>query len=267
MTIANHLRNALANGEFLLYYQPKIDLITGRITGAEALIRWHNTMLGDISPHVFIPLAEKMGLIRDIGSWVLQEACGEAVSWKEMVGETLQVSVNVSPQQFRSGFLLEDVDLALRASGLASTALELEITESLLLFDSKDQLDMLHTLNTRGVLLALDDFGTGYSSLSYLKRFPVKVLKIDRSFINDLMENENSKALVEAIIAMARSLKLNMVAEGVETEEQLAFLRDHDVVIAQGFYFSPPIPPEQFKKMLNQRQPHWLAIDVSSQMD
>nr|MDJ0621396.1 EAL domain-containing protein [Desulfocapsaceae bacterium] len=263
MMLASHLRYALANDEFFLLYQPKIDLTTSRITGAEALIRWQNPTLGEVSPRVFIPLAEKMGLIKDIGCWVLKEACREAYAWNNLSGEKLQVSVNVSPQQFRTGSLLEDVDLALRLSGLASSELELEITESLLLYDSKDQLEMLRTLNTRGIDLALDDFGTGYSSLSYLKRFPVKVLKIDRSFIHDLMENENSKALVEAIIAMAKSLKLDMVAEGVESEEQLAFLRKNDVMIAQGFYFSPPIPPERFREMLTHWRVPWLTVDAS----
>jgi diguanylate cyclase (GGDEF)-like protein/PAS domain S-box-containing protein len=251
--LANHLRYALANDEFSLHYQPKIDITNGRIVGAEALLRWSNPKIGNISPVTFVPLAEKMGLIQDIGRWVLMEASREAHRWLELADEKLHVSVNVSPQQFRTGLLIEDVKMALEQSGLKNEYLELEITESLLLFDSKDQLDLLNTLNGMGISLALDDFGTGYSSLSYLKRFPVRVLKIDRSFIQDLMENENSKALVEAIIAMAKSLKLEMVAEGVENIEQLDFLRQHDVLIVQGYFFSKPVPADKFRELLSNR--------------
>ncbi len=251
MVLANHLRYALANNEFSLHYQPKIDITSGRIVGAEALLRWNNPRLGNVSPVTFVPLAEKMGLIQDIGRWVLEKACQEAHKWLELSEEKLHVSVNVSPQQFRTGSLIEDVKLALETSELKNEYLELEITESLLLYDSKDQLDLLDTLNDMGISLALDDFGTGYSSLSYLKRFPVRVLKIDRSFIQDLMENENSKALVEAIIAMAKSLKLEMVAEGVENLEQLDFLRQRNVLIVQGYYFSKPVAAENFRELLS----------------
>lgn len=251
LVLANHLRYALSNKEFSLHYQPKIDITNGRIIGAEALLRWSNPQLGDVLPITFVPLAEKMGLIQDIGRWVLEEACREANVWLGLSDKKLHVSVNVSPQQFRTGSLVEDVKLALGSSGLGSEHLELEITESLLLYDSKDQLDLLNTLNEMGISLALDDFGTGYSSLSYLKRFPVRVLKIDRSFIQDLMENENSKALVEAIIAMAKSLKLEMVAEGVENIDQLAFLRQQNVLVAQGYFFSKPVPADKFRDLLS----------------
>ncbi len=250
MLIANHLRHALAKNEFSLYFQPQIDIKRGRITGAEALLRWHNPELGDISPNILIPLAENMGLIGDIGAWVIEEACREAMRWPEFPGEKLQISVNISPQQLRTGSLLAVVNRALALSGLSCDRLELEITESLLLQDSDKPFTILKTLHDQGVSLVLDDFGTGYSSLSYLRRFPLQVLKIDRSFICNLEENQNSRALVEAIIAMASSLKLEIVAEGVENEAQLNFLRQRNVKIIQGYLFSPPVPAEKFHAWL-----------------
>jgi len=253
MAVANQLRYALEKEELSLYYQPKVDIKRGRITGAEALLRWNNPELGNVSPDVFIPLAENLGLINELGSWVLASACLEAKHWENSLGENLTVSVNVSPQQFRSGTLLEAVDMALTTSGLSTNRLELEITESLLLQDSDQPLAVLKTLEGQGVGLALDDFGTGYSSLSYLKRFPLHVLKIDRSFINDLEENKNSRALVEAIIAMGQSLKLEIVAEGVETKEQLSFLRHRNIDMIQGYFFSPPLPVEEFLALLSDK--------------
>lgn len=250
MLITNHLRYALVKKEFSLLFQPKIDIANGRIIGAESLLRWNNSELGNISPDTFIPLAENMGLMKDIGRWVLEEACKEAKVWQDYSDTPLTVSVNVSPQQFRSTSLLDDVRDALQISGLDKSCLEMEITESLLLHDSDQHLMILKSLNHSGIHLALDDFGTGYSSLSYLKRFPLQVLKIDRSFIHDLFEDDNSKALVKAIIVMAKSLKLEIVAEGVESEAQLEFLRQHEVFIAQGYFFSPPIPRENFRTLL-----------------
>jgi diguanylate cyclase (GGDEF)-like protein/PAS domain S-box-containing protein len=250
IVITNHLRDALKNDEFSLFFQPKIDIFNGRISGAEALLRWHNDELGSISPVVFIPLAEKFGFIREIGSWVIEVACKEAMRWQEISSEKVQVSVNVSPQQFRTGTLLEAVDSALIQSGLPCDYLELEITESLLLQDSDSPLTILENLHGQGITLALDDFGTGYSSLSYLKRFPLQVLKIDRSFISGLQEDQNNKALVEAIIAMAHSLKLEVVAEGVENKGELDFLYQRDVAIIQGYFFSPPVSAGEFRTLL-----------------
>lgn len=250
MLMSNHLRYALANNELSIFFQPKIDINKGRIIGAEALLRWRNHELGDISPNIFIPLAENLGIINELGTWVLENACREAMVWQGVSSEKLQVSVNVSPQQFRTGQLLEAVDNALALSGLPHDQLELEITESLLMQDSDRPLTILKTLHDRGVRLALDDFGTGYSSLSYLRRFPLQVLKIDRSFICDLEVDQNNKALVDTIIAMAHSLKLEIVAEGVENEEQLNFLRQRDVKIIQGYLFSPPVPLEKFRALL-----------------
>jgi len=250
MLVANHLRYALEKEELSLHYQPKIDISKGRIAGAEVLLRWHNPELGNVSPDVFIPLAENLGLINQLGTWVLDGACREAKKWEILTGEKLPVSVNVSPQQFRSGTLLEAVESALKVSGISNKQLELEITESLLLQDSDQPLAVMKTLDDQGINLSLDDFGTGYSSLSYLKRFPLQVLKIDRSFIHDLEENRNSRALVEAIIAMGHSLKLEIVAEGVETEEQLSFLRSRNIKMIQGYFFSPPVPAEEFRALL-----------------
>ena len=250
MLIGNHLRYALAKDELSLFYQPKIDISRGKITGAEALLRWHNHELGDISPYVFIPLAENMGLIDELGTWVLENACLEAMRWGEFSSEKVKVSVNVSPQQFRLGNLIDAVASALKLSGLPRDQLELEITESLLMQDSGEPLTILNTLHDQGISMALDDFGTGYSSLSYLRLFPLQVLKIDRSFIRDLETDQNARALVDAIIAMANSLDLKIVAEGVENERQLDYLRQRDVKIIQGYFFSPPVPAEKFRTML-----------------
>jgi EAL domain-containing protein (putative c-di-GMP-specific phosphodiesterase class I) len=250
MLISNHLRYAIAKDELTLLFQPKIDISQNRIIGAEALLRWNNHELGSISPYVFIPLAEKLGLINEIGTWVLERACREAVRWQEFTNEKLRISVNVSPQQFRAGTLLDAVASALALSGLPSEQLELEITESLLMQDSDKPLAILNTLHDQGIVLALDDFGTGYSSLSYLRRFPLQVLKIDRSFISDLEVDRSSKALVDAVIAMAHSLDLEVVAEGVENEQQLDYLRQRHVKIIQGYLFSPPVPADKFLALL-----------------
>ncbi|MGB3211236.1 MAG: EAL domain-containing protein [Desulforhopalus sp.] len=250
LLISNHLRYALAKEELSLVFQPKIDINKGCIIGAEVLLRWQNHKLGNISPSVFVPLAENLGLINELGTWVLEQACKEAKLWQDLCSNNLQVSVNVSPQQFRSGTLLEAVESALELSGLPCDKLELEITESLLMQESGKPLSILKTLHAQGIRLALDDFGTGYSSLSYLRSYPLQVLKIDRTFIRDLEEDENNKALVDAIIAMAHSLNLEIVAEGVENEKQLSFLRKRGVNIIQGYLFSPPVPAADFRALL-----------------
>lgn len=252
MRISSYLRHALTRDEFSLVYQPKIDISRGRIVGAEALLRWHNHELGDISPVVFIPLAENLGLINDIGTWVLQHACHEAKKLQKLSKEKLTIAVNVSPQQFRSGSLLEDVDKALASSGLPCELLELEITESLLMQDSDNPLFLMNDLSRKGIRIALDDFGTGYSSLSYVRRFPLDVLKIDRSFIHDLETDQSNKVLVEVIIAMAQSLNLEIVAEGVENQLQVEYLRQRGVKLIQGYFFSPPVPVEQFRQLLQE---------------
>ncbi|NIA19059.1 MAG: EAL domain-containing protein, partial [Xanthomonadaceae bacterium] len=250
MLMANHLRHALDNDELSLAFQPKIDITNGRIVGAEALLRWSSPELGPISPNKFIPLAEEMGFIEKIGTWVLEASCREARKWQELSAKKLHVAVNISPQQFRAGTLLDAVDQALKISGLPPEWLELEITESLLLQDTHKPIEILNALHQRNICLALDDFGTGYSSLSYLKQFPLQVLKIDRSFIHDLVDDKNDRTLVQAIIAMAYSLNLEIVAEGVENKQQLEFLQQCGIEIVQGFLFSPPVRADEFRKML-----------------
>ncbi len=250
LRMKNCLQHALENDELRVFYQPKVDVKRGIVVGAEALLRWSSPELGDVPPFLFIPVAEKYGLIERIGAWVMAEACREAATWQTMVDHDVHIAVNVSPQQFRSGKLLSQVDSALARSGLPAGMLEVEITESLLVRDSEEPLAILNGLQRRGIKLSLDDFGTGYSSLSYLKRFPLQVLKIDRSFIFDLLENHYNRALVEAIITMANSLELELVAEGVETDEQLEFLRQRMVRIVQGYLFSKPVPAAEFRDLL-----------------
>ncbi len=242
------LRRAIGNGEMVLHYQPKVDAMSGCIVGAEALLRWESPVFGRVPPDRFIPLAENLGLIGEIGRWVLREACREATKWPTT--HDLHVAVNVSPHQFRNGRLVEEVLEALDASGLPPERLELEITESLLLQDSNQALETLEKLRGHGLRLSLDDFGTGYSSLAYLKRFPLQTLKIDRCFIRDMNQDTNAQALVKAIISMARALDLKIVAEGVEDATQLEFLRAHGVRIIQGYFFSPPVSATAFQGLL-----------------
>ena len=250
LAIESRLRHAIKNNELHLFFQPKIDIIEEKIIGAEALLRWSNPDLGSVPPNVFIPIAEKYGLIEDIGSWVLEMACREASHWQTISSQDLHVAVNVSPQQFRSKDLLKKVDNALQTSGLPAKLLEMEITETLLIQDTEEPLEILNALRERKITLSLDDFGTGYSSLSYLKRFPIQILKIDRSFIQNLANNQHDRSLVDAIIAMGHSLELRIVAEGVESQEQLEFLRKRNVKVVQGYLFSPPVSIKDFRVLL-----------------
>jgi diguanylate cyclase (GGDEF)-like protein/PAS domain S-box-containing protein len=250
IAIESRLRHAIKRNELTVYYQPKIDTQTEQIVGAEALLRWHNSDLGQVPPDVFIPVAEKYGLIEDIGSWVLRIACEEAGSWKEISSCPLHIAVNISPRQFRSNSFFNIVENVLQKSGLPEHLLEIEITENLLMQNTGEPLEILNALQKLGITLSLDDFGTGYSSLSYLKQFPLHVLKIDRSFINDMMENRYNMSLVDAIIAMAQILDLKLVAEGVETKEQLTFLKKRNVDIVQGFFFSRPVPAQEFRALV-----------------
>ena len=243
------LRRAISNGELLLHYQPKVDAESGCILGGEALLRWESPVFGRVPPDRFIPLAENLGLIAEIGRWALREACREAAGWPQ--DRNLHVAVNISSHQFRSGRLVDDVLNALQSSGLPPERLELEITESLLLQDCSRPLETLEALRRHGVHLSLDDFGTGYSSLAYLKRFPLQTLKIDRCFIQDMTQDTNARALVKAIISMARALELQIVAEGVEDAAQLEFLRAYGVRIIQGYFFSPPVSAAAFQALLS----------------
>lgn len=244
------LRKALERDEFRMYYQPKADPVTGHLVGTEALIRWESPEMGLVSPIEFIPLAEESGLIVPIGTWVLNESCRQNQAWQNAGLPHIPVAVNISGRQFAEGEISTTVAQALVASGLDPRYLELEITESALMGDPDDTLATLHQLKEMGLQLAIDDFGTGLSSLSYLKRFPIDVLKIDRSFIKDVADNRDDAALTGAIVALSHSLRLKVVAEGVETTEQLNFLRTLRCDVAQGYLFGAPMSAERMARRL-----------------
>ncbi len=249
-SIEESLRRALERQEFVLHYQPKVNLRTGEITGAEALIRWIHPIRGVVSPAQFIPIAEDCGLILPIGNWVLREACKQARAWVEAGLPLATMAVNISAMEFRDENFLEGVFAILKDTGLDPRSLELELTESVLMKRAEFAASVLQTLRARGVQLAVDDFGTGYSSLSYLRKFPIDALKIDQSFLRQITSAPDETTIVTAVINMGRSLKLRVVAEGVETQEELAFLQAHQCDEAQGYYFSRPVPPQQFAKLL-----------------
>ena len=254
LSMESQLRKALEREEFLLHYQPKVQPSTGRIVGLEALIRWRHPELGMVAPAQFIPVAEETGLIVPVGEWVLREASRQNQKWRSQGFPPMHVAVNIASLHFRHGGLIEAVARALRESGLDPALLELEVTESMLMHSVDTTLETLFSLKDMGVRLAIDDFGTGYSSLSYLKRFPLDTLKIDRSFIKDLPRDAEDAAIARAIIAMAHSLKLAVVAEGVEAAEQLAFLQQHGCDVVQGYLFSRPVSPEDFATLLARPQ-------------
>jgi EAL domain-containing protein (putative c-di-GMP-specific phosphodiesterase class I) len=242
LTVERDLRRALEQNEFELHYQPKVDCETGRISGLEALIRWNHPEKGLIAPSDFIPIAEETGLIVPIGEWVIRAACFQTRSWHDAGVHDLGVAVNVSSRQFRKSSLFEVVAETLADSGVAPRYFEIEVTESMMLQDEDEAVTTILRLKEFGIQVSLDDFGTGYSSLSYVRRLPLDKIKIDRSFINDLRHDGESGSIVSAIIAMAHSLGLIVVAEGVETEEQAQFLRSHGCDQFQGFLFSNPVP-------------------------
>jgi diguanylate cyclase (GGDEF)-like protein/PAS domain S-box-containing protein len=248
--IEENLRRALERKEFTLHYQPKINLRTGETTGAEALIRWTHPTRGRVSPAQFIPVAEDCGLILPIGNWVLREACQQARAWVDAGLPLGTMAVNISAMQLRDKNFLDGVFAILKDTGLDPRSLELELTESVLMKHAESTASILKTLRTSGVQLAVDDFGTGYSSLSYLRKFPIDALKIDQSFVRQITTVPDETIIVEAVISMGRSLKLRVIAEGVETQEQLAFLQAHQCDEAQGYYFSRPVLPHQFANML-----------------
>jgi diguanylate cyclase (GGDEF)-like protein/PAS domain S-box-containing protein len=253
LVLERFLRRALEQQEFHLYYQPKIDIATGCVTGMEALLRWIHPGMGMISPGKFIPLAEETGLIVPIGAWVLRTACAQIRAWQLQGLPTLRVAVNLSARQFAHDDLHASIVRALEETGLAPELLELEITESLTMENPEHAAALLKKLKALGVRLAIDDFGTGYSSLGYLKRFPIDTVKIDRSFIRDIPHDEDDVAITQAVIAMAHSLRLKVIAEGVETGEQLAFLRAHGCDEAQGYLFGAPMLADDFAKQMLQR--------------
>jgi diguanylate cyclase (GGDEF)-like protein/PAS domain S-box-containing protein len=253
MTMEKHLRRALERDELLLYYQPKVSLSSGLITGMEALVRWQSPDLGLITPDIFIPLAEETGLIVPIGAWVLKTACAQNKAWQEAGLPLLSVAVNLSPRQFRQQNIASVIEECLRETGLAPYFLELEITESMVMHDVDRVTLVLNELKRMGVSLAMDDFGTGYSSLSYLKRFPFDKLKIDQSFVRDITSDPHNAAIAKAVIAMAHSLHMKVIAEGVEMQGQLNYLLKHGCDEMQGYYFSRPIPADRFEQLLLDR--------------
>ncbi|GBE91263.1 diguanylate cyclase/phosphodiesterase [Nostoc cycadae WK-1] len=250
LTIENELRGALERGEMVVYYQPLIDLRSRQITAVEALIRWQHPIRGLISPAKFIPIAEDNGLIISIGEWVLRTACEQNRTWQLAGMAPIRMSVNLSARQFEKPDLVEIVKQILQETELSASYLELEVTESFLMGDVQRSITTLKQLRELGLWLALDDFGTGYSSLNYLNRFPVNMLKIDRSFVQNVTSNSDSAAVTDAIIALAKSLQLKITAEGVETQEQLEYLEQRGCHEGQGFYFGIPAPAEKITELL-----------------
>ena len=250
LKLENKLRHALEKNEFKLHYQPQIDLKTGRVTGVEALIRWYNPDMGLVAPMQFIPLAEKNGLIHPIGEWVLRTACAQKKKWQDEGLEAIKMAVNLSGRQFHYANLLELVTQILKKTNLNPEMLDLELTESTVMQYSAKTLSTLQGLKDMGIRITIDDFGTGFSSLLSLKKFPINTIKIDRMFIKDVIQNNDDSAITRAIISMAHNLRMDVIAEGVETESQLTFLQGENCDKMQGFLFSKPLPADEIKPFL-----------------
>ena len=259
LILENGLRLALDKKELFLVYQPQMDIVTGRVTGLEALLRWQHPELGLISPDQFIGIAENSGLIVPIGEWVLKTACSQARKWQEKGLLAGRVAINVSAIQFRQEGFCRLIQRVLQETGLAAQYLELELTESLLLTNAELMLPVVQELRTMGLTLAIDDFGTGYSSFLYLKQLQVSKFKIDRTFIRDVAENPDDAAIAAAIITMAKSLRLKVIAEGVENEAQVSFLRAHHCDEIQGYYFSKPLAVDEVADKLRADRPKRIA--------
>ncbi|WP_133128239.1 putative bifunctional diguanylate cyclase/phosphodiesterase [Legionella nagasakiensis] len=251
MQIEHALKHALQNSEFYLVYQPLIDIKKHCLIGFEALLRWDNPVLGNISPLNFIPVAEKNGLIIDIGEWVLEEACMQIMHWHKQGFTDLTVAVNISGRQLHQPSFPQLIDHMLQKTGLSPKYLELELTESLFIKNIAQAVKVMHQFKEIGLKLAIDDFGTGYSSLAYLKQFPLDKLKIDKSFIHDLASDVHDAAIVKAVINLGHKLNLQVLAEGVENERQKSFIIKHGCDFAQGFYFKSPTRPEALNDYLN----------------
>ncbi len=260
LAMVSALRDALERNEFELHYQPQVDLVSGSIFGMEALLRWRQPEQGMIPPMSFIPLAEETGLIVPIGAWVLREACRQNKAWQDEGLPPLRVAVNLSARQFGQRDIAATIARTLSDTGLESRFLELEITESMLMQDINSTLSTMQQLKEIGIAFSLDDFGTGYSSLSYLKRLPIETLKIDQSFVRDIPHDKDDTAIAATIVAMALTLNIKVIAEGVETSEQLAFLRSQSCTAMQGYYFCKPLPAEDFAQLLRQGK----TLDASS---
>jgi EAL domain-containing protein (putative c-di-GMP-specific phosphodiesterase class I) len=250
LSLENSLRHALKRQEFFLLYQPQVDLSSGTIIGVEALLRWQHPDLGIIMPTEFVALLEETGLIVPVGSWVLKSACQQAVAWHQAGFNQLTVSVNLSGRQFNNPDIIKSFSETIAQSGIDPTLLEMELTESMLMRNASKTISALNSLHHLGIQIAVDDFGTGYSSLNYLRRFPISTLKIDRSFIRDVVDDADDAAIATAIIVMAQSLNLRVVAEGVETDAQKAFLQERNCQLIQGDWFSVPVDAESITQML-----------------
>ncbi len=254
LTMEHQLHKALEQKEFIVYYQPIIDIRENTIVGAEALARWQHPELGLVPPFKFIPIAEETGLIIPIGEYIMVSACKMARHWHSLGFDNFHISVNLSARQFQQHDLVEKMEIILMESKLPPKFLELEITESIGMQDAENTIKILEDIKKKGIYISIDDFGTGYSSLSYLKRFPINTLKVDRSFVKDIGISLDSETIVSVIITMAHTLNLKVIAEGVETVDQLAFLKAHKCDMLQGYLFSKPVPAEEFEALLKKTQ-------------
>ena len=259
VALENGLRHALEYDEFRLHFQPQVSLQTGRIVAVESLIRWQHPQQGLLPPSVFVPLLERSGMIADVGEWVLKTACTQLRQWQDQVDSSIRVAVNLSTRQLADPKLPQSVQRVLNDTAIDASSLEFEVTESVLMQNEERGIDILNTLHDQGVRVSIDDFGTGYSSLLYLKLLPIQALKIDRSFVADLSDNADDMAIVKATIALAKSLGLQVTAEGVENREQSLFLKRHQCNLAQGYYFGRPVAAEHITVLLQQQEQH-LAI-------
>ncbi len=257
------LANALSYGEFQLFYQPVVNVFDGEIVGAEALCRWPQRDQTFVTPDVFIAQAETSGFIIQLGEWVLRTGTEQVRRWQQVFQRPLRLAVNLSGRQFLHFNLIKQVEEALRNSAFNPNDLDFEITETIAMHNAEESVGVMRQLKSLGIGLSLDDFGTGYSSLSYLKRFPIDVLKIDKSFVRDIPEDANDLAIVSAIIAMAHALGLKVIAEGVETDAQWHFLRDCGTQFAQGYYFGRPLPASEFEDLLARRLPDAVAAEAT----
>jgi len=256
LVMEGDLHKAMEKNRFSLHYQPRANAHTSEIVGAEALLRWHHPERGMVSPAEFIPVLETSGLIVDVGLWVIQEAITQVKKWQQMGlwGENMRLGVNISPRQFRSANFVDDVIALLKEESFAPDLIEMEITEGIVIQNLDETIGTMTTLKEQGIHFALDDFGTGYSSISYLKQLPVSILKIDKSFVRDLTLDRNDRVLVETITAMGNMLELEVVAEGVETQDQLDFIQQYGCRFYQGYFRSEPLPPEEFEVLLSEDQ-------------